>query len=158
AAVLEFDFVPATSTLTFEYVFASDEYNEFVGQFNDVFAFFLNGAKIALLPGILPAPPVSINNVNLTTNPQFYINNDVDQLANPPVDTEMDGLTVVLTATAQVTAGQTNHIKLAIADADDFAVDSNVFIKAGSFTSSQITLSPESLDFGNQPQGTTSSP
>src|SRR4029077_19587345 len=88
----------------------------------------------------------------------FYINNDVDQLANPPVDTEMDGLTVVLTATAQVTAGQTNHIKLAIADADDFAVDSNVFIKAGSFTSSQITLSPESLDFGNQPQGTTSSP
>ncbi|MGA8143262.1 MAG: choice-of-anchor L domain-containing protein [Candidatus Acidiferrales bacterium] len=158
AAVLEFDFIPDTSSLSFQYVFASDEYNEFVGEFNDVFAFFLNGNNIALLPGISPPTPVSINNVNLTTNPQFYINNDIDQLANPPVDTEMDGLTVVLTATAQVTAGQTNHIKLAIADAVDFAVDSNVFIKAGSFTSSQITLSPTSLDFGDQPQGTTSSP
>ncbi|MGH7484052.1 MAG: choice-of-anchor L domain-containing protein, partial [bacterium] len=158
AAVLEFDFVPLTSSLTFQYVFASDEYNEFVGEFNDVFAFFLNNNNIALLPGITPPTPVSINTVNLTANPQFYINNDIDQLAVPPVDTEMDGLTVVLTATAQVVAGQTNHIKLAIADAQDFAVDSNVFIKAGSFTSSQIQLSPGSLDFGTQPQGTTSNP
>ena len=31
AAVLEFDFVPATSNVSFRYVFASEEYNEFVG-------------------------------------------------------------------------------------------------------------------------------
>ena len=73
-----------------------------------------------------------------------------------PVDTEMDGLTVVLTATAQVNANQTNHIKLAIADAEDDQLDSNVFIKAGSLSSSTLSFNPTSLDFGNQPVNTTS--
>ena len=36
AAVLEFDFVPTSSTISFQYVFSSDEYNEFVFDFNDV--------------------------------------------------------------------------------------------------------------------------
>jgi Bacterial Ig-like domain (group 2)/Abnormal spindle-like microcephaly-assoc'd, ASPM-SPD-2-Hydin len=156
AAVLEFDFVPKTSTLTFSYVFASDEYNEFVGEFNDVFGFFVNGTNIALLPGVTPPTPVSINTVNLTANTQFFINNDMQSPAVAPVDTEMDGLTVVLTATAQVNANQTNHIKLAIADADDFAVDSNVFIEAGSLSSSTLTFNPMSVNFGNQPVNTTS--
>ena len=154
AAVLEFDFVPKSSTITFSYVFASDEYNEFVGQFNDVFAFFVNGNNIALLPGVTPPTPVSINTVNEGANSQFFRNND-DQ-APTPIDTEMDGLTTVLTATAQVTANQTNHIKLAIADANDTDVDSNVFIQAGSFSSGTVQLTPTSVPFGNQPVGTTS--
>jgi len=37
AAVLEFDFVANTDKIQFRYVFASDEYNEYVGSnFNDV--------------------------------------------------------------------------------------------------------------------------
>lgn len=140
ATVLEFDFVPTGNVLSFQYVFASEEYNEFVySNFNDVFGFFLNGQNIALLPGT--TTPVTINNVNggkpLGTNPanpQFYINNDG---VNSPaaLNTEMDGLTVVLTATAPINAGKINHIKLAIADASDNRLDSNVFIKASSFTS-----------------------
>jgi hypothetical protein len=156
AAVLEFDFVPKTPTLTFSYVFASDEYNEFVGAFNDVFAFFVNGNNIALLPGVTPPTPVSINTVNPNANSSFYINNDTLFPAAGAVDTEMDGLTVVLTATAQVNANQTNHIKLAIADAEDDQLDSNVFIKAGSLSSSTLTFNPTSVDFGNQPVNTTS--
>ena len=156
AAVLEFDFVPKTSTLTFSYVFASDEYNEFVGAFNDVFAFFVNQINIALLPGVTPPTPVSINNVNMNTNPQFFRNNDVQFPGTVPIDTEMDGLTTVLTATAQVNANQTNHMKLAIADADDFDVDSNVFIQAGSLSSSTLTFNPVSVSFGDQPVNTTS--
>jgi Bacterial Ig-like domain (group 2)/Abnormal spindle-like microcephaly-assoc'd, ASPM-SPD-2-Hydin len=156
AAVLEFDFVPKTSTLTFSYVFASDEYNEFVGQFNDVFGFFVNGNNIALLPNVTPPTPVSINTVNLNANTQFFRNNDVQFPGTVAIDTEMDGLTVVLTATAQVTANQTNHMKLAIGDADDFAVDSNVFIEAGSLSSSTLTFNPTSVNFGNQPVNTTS--
>jgi Bacterial Ig-like domain (group 2)/Abnormal spindle-like microcephaly-assoc'd, ASPM-SPD-2-Hydin len=156
AAVLEFDFVPKTPTLTFSYVFASDEYNEFVGAFNDVFAFFVNGNNIALLPGVTPPTPVSINTVNLNANASFYINNDILFPTAGPVDTEMDGLTVVLTATAQVNANQTNHIKLAIADAEDDQLDSNVFIKAGSLSSSTLSFNPTSLSFGNQPVNTTS--
>jgi hypothetical protein len=46
----------------------------------------------------------------------------------------MDGLTVVLTIKTLVNPGVPNHIKLAIADTADTALDSNVFIKAGSFS------------------------
>ncbi len=54
---------------------------------------------------------------------------------SPTIDSQMDGLTTVLTCQATVNAGQTNHIKLAIADGSDSALDSAVFIQAGSFTS-----------------------
>lgn len=129
--VLEFDFIPQGSTLTFNYVFSSEEYNEFVGsQFNDVFGFFVNGQNVALIPGT--NTPVSINNVNLNTNSGFYRNNDI--ASGAPINTEMDGLTTVLTATATVNPGVVNHIKLAIEDVGDHIYDSNVFIQAGSFS------------------------
>jgi hypothetical protein len=41
ASVLEFDFIPVTNSISFYFIFGSEEYPEFVGsQFNDVFAFF----------------------------------------------------------------------------------------------------------------------
>ena len=165
AAVLEFDFVPTSTSLSFQYVFASDEYNEFVGDFNDVFGFFLTApdgspVNIALIPGT--NLPVSINNVNggnpLGTNPvnpQFYINNEFLPAA-APLDTEMNGLTTVFTAQATVVPGQTYHIKLAIADESDHLYDSNVFVQAGSLSSANVTANPTSLTFGSQAQGTTS--
>lgn len=148
ACVLEFDFIPATSSIQFNYVFTSEEYNEYVySSFNDVFGFFLNGQNIALLPD--GETPVSINNVNCGnpydctagTNPAYYINNDLSD-GGGAINTEMDGLTVVLTAVANVDAGQINHIKLVIADAGDYVLDSNVFIEAESFVSPQLTLEP----------------
>ncbi len=42
-STLEFDFQPAISQATFDYVFASDEYPEGVYQANDVFGFFISG-------------------------------------------------------------------------------------------------------------------
>ncbi len=146
ATVLEFDFVPKGSTLTFSFVFGSEEYNEFVNSINDVFAFFLNGNNVALVPGT--NTPVSINNVNLTTNSQFYINNalaggsDPTPATPPLLDTQLDGLTTVLTVTAAVNSGVTNHIKLAIADASDGILDSDVFIKSGSFSAPPPPLPP----------------
>ncbi len=165
AAVLEFDFVPTSTNLSFQYVFASDEYNEFVGDFNDVFGFFLTApdgspVNIALIPGT--NLPVSINNVNdgnpLGTdpvNPQFYINNEFLPAA-APLDTELNGLTTVFTAQATVIPGQTYHIKLAVADETDHLYDSNVFVQAGSLSSANVTANPTSLTFGSQAQGTTS--
>jgi hypothetical protein len=146
AAVLEFDFVPTNSTVAFNYVFSSDEYNEFANsEFNDVFAFYVNGANCALVPGT--SSPVSINTINggnpLGTDPQhpeFYVNNDADD--GGALNTEMDGLTTVLSCTATVNANQTNHMKLAIADGSDAELDSNVFIQAGSFVSPPPTTAP----------------
>jgi len=145
AAILEFDFVPQGNIVQFEYVFSSDEYNEFVGsQFNDVFGFFLNGENIAIIPGTADTP-VAINYVNLIRNSGYYRNNDIHDGQHPPavaINTEMDGLTTVLTATAQVNRGVTNTIKIAIADVGDDIYDSNVFIRATSFEASSPELTP----------------
>ncbi len=140
AAILEFDFVPATDVALFRFVFASDEYNEFVNTvFNDVFAFYVNGVNCAVVPNT--TTPISINTINNgnpfgtlpAENPSLYRNND----AQPgPLDTEMDGLTVTLTCLTAVNQGLTNHIKLAIADASDQVYDSVVFLQANSLVGS----------------------
>jgi hypothetical protein len=141
AAVLEFDFIPTEAGISFDYVFASDEYNEFVNtNFNDVFAFFVNGVNCA----VVGPNPVTINTINngnpepgedpTPTNPQLYINNDPSD-GGGTIDTEMDGLTKILTCNAIVNPGVLNHLKIAIADASDFQLDSAVFLKSGSFTS-----------------------
>jgi hypothetical protein len=137
AAVLTIEFVPAGNQVVFDYVFASEEYNEFVGsQFNDVFAFFVNGANCATVNG----DPVAVNTINggnpfgtNATRPELYRNNDPNDPA-ATLDTDMDGLTVVLQCSATVNPGVTNVLKLAIADTSDGTLDSNVFLRAGSFT------------------------
>ncbi len=151
--------MPQSNTLSFQYVFASDEYNEYVAsQFNDVFGFFVNGQNVAKLPGT--NTNVSINNVNngcsancrgtnpVPTNPQFFRNND--RASGAPLDTEMDGMTVVLSINATVNPGVANRIKLAVADAGDSALDSAVFIKAGSLASGCATtrLNPSNPTVG----------
>ncbi|WP_375220774.1 choice-of-anchor L domain-containing protein [Symbiobacterium thermophilum] len=127
AAVLTIHFIPENDVVSFQYVFSSEEYNEWVGKkYNDVFAFFVNGQNVATIPG--SDDFVSINNVNLNKNRAYYINN-----ADGHLNVEMDGLTVVLSIQASVTPGQANTLKLAIADVADGLYDSAVFIKAGSF-------------------------
>jgi hypothetical protein len=70
---IEFDFVSISGMVSFEYVFASEEYPEYVcANVNDIFAFFLTGINpvtisyttwnIALIPGT--TLPVTINNLN----------------------------------------------------------------------------------------------
>ena len=76
---IQFDFIPATDTIRFNYIFASEEYNQFVcSNFNDIFGFFIKGPgingdanlaptflntkNIAIIPGT--NLPVSINTVN----------------------------------------------------------------------------------------------
>jgi len=138
ATILEFDFeCDYLQYISFQYVFASDEYNEYVGSsFNDVFGFFVNGVNIALIPET--TIPVAVNNLNCG-NPYgsadnycaLFNNNDLND-GGGSLDTEADGFTVVLTATTPVNPGL-NHIKLAIADAGDWILDSHVLIKGESF-------------------------
>jgi gliding motility-associated-like protein len=147
AAVLDFDFVPSGDSLSFKFVFASDEYLEFVNGVNDIFGFFLSGPgingtfsnnaiNIALIPGT--SDPVTINTVNDVVNPTFYVNNGDGSNAPfnaDPQYVQYDGFTVVLTATALVNCGDTYHIKIAIGDASDTVWDSAVFLEGGSFSS-----------------------
>jgi len=157
ACILEFDFIPQGDSINVRYVFASEEYPEYVcTNFNDAFGFFISGPgflglrNIALVPGAPTTTPVSINSINNGTPgtsggnitncqawpgapfTQYY----VDNIGG--VTITYDGHTVVLTAKAKVTACQTYHIKLAIADATDQSFDSGVFIEANSFSSPKV--------------------
>lgn len=149
ASVLEFDFVPTADTLLFRYVFGSEEYPEYVNQFNDVFGFFVSGPKpeglgnyvnynIALIPGT--NLPVTINNVNAGSYPEYYVNN------GSGTTIRFDGMTTVLTCMLVVVPCETYHIKLAIADAVDGLYDSGVFLEANSFSSSGLS---SNLGFSN---------
>ncbi len=140
ACVFEFDFVPVSSTLTFNYVFGSEEYLEFVDQFNDVFAFLISGPgftgleNIALIPGT--GQPVTINNVNDIDNSQYYVDNG-DGINNiDPLSTiQYDGFTTALSVQVNVTPCETYHLKLAVSDASDNLLDSGVFLEANSLGS-----------------------
>ena len=161
AAILEFDFVPTSDSLKFRYVFASEEYPEFVcSSFNDVFGFFISGPdpaggsyvsqNIAIIPGT--TLPVAINTVNPgiagsasgggSCTSLAYSSYYFDNSMPPGATVQYDGFTVPLTARAAVTCGQTYHIKIAIADVGDGAYDSGVFLEAGSFSSPGITIVP----------------
>lgn len=166
AAILEFDFVPFSDTVRFEYVFGSEEYPEFVGtQFNDVFAFFISGPGIsgtknmALIPGTTQA--VAINNVNNgpsnsgpCANCPYYNNNGNG--SNAPYNgssqyIQYDGFTTPLTAVSKVECGETYHLIIAVADVGDGIYDSGIFLAANSLTSEQ----PITIDYelSNDPYG-----
>ena len=158
AAVLEFDFVPQGDTIRFNYTFASIEYPGFIcSAFNDAFGFFLSGpgisgtftngaVNLAVVPGT--NIPVTINSINdapgggacnpaCPCNAQYFVNN-----YTAPVDTNVlfGGLTISMEAVAQVICGDTYHIKMAIADVADGALDSGIFLEGGSFTSNLIEV------------------
>jgi hypothetical protein len=147
ACVLEFDCVPAFNNIMFNYVFGSEEYQEFVGSaFNDVFAIFISGPGITGLQNIAYIPgtttPVAINNVNAIDNSAFYVDNGGGNTAPQNMDStvvQYDGFTTNLTGDITVNPGDTYHFKIAVADAGDQIFDSGVFIEAGSFRSINLT-------------------
>ena len=85
---------------------------------------FPNGSvNIATVPNSTPALPITISSVNNVLNNQYYIDN---QNTNPQT-VLCNGFTTVFTAKAQVQCGETYHIRLAIADGTDGALDSWFF-------------------------------
>ena len=151
AAILEFDFVPYSDSVKFNYVFGSEEYPEYVSStFNDAFAFFISGPGIpGGMQNIAQVPfgggPVTINNVN---NGQAnagpcqnctYYNNNGDGNSAPQNSSanfiQYDGFTDVMTAESAVQCGQTYHLIICIADAGDGLLDSGIFLEANSLSS-----------------------
>ncbi|MFK7756382.1 MAG: choice-of-anchor L domain-containing protein [Flavobacteriales bacterium] len=148
AAILEFDFIATGTELTFNFVFGSEEYLEWVDSgFNDAFGFFLSGAglngpfdnnavNLAVVPGT--DEPVTINSINNVLNTDFFIDNSTS--GTDPSFVEFDGLTTNMTAFADLVCDSVYHIKLVIADGSDTALDSGVFLEAGSFDSNAFQV------------------
>lgn len=138
ATVLQFSFTPQTDQVSFTYVFASEEYPEWVCEdYNDVFGFFVSGpgyapnTNVALIPG--STAPVAIDNVNnngwcAPSYPAFYVANGTG------AHNEYDGFTVPLTTCISTIPCETYTIIIAIADAGDGIYDSAVFLEAESFS------------------------
>ena len=147
--LLQFDFVPGFNCISISYIFASEEYPTYVGEFNDGFGIFLTGPNPAggtytgQNIGDLPnGIAVSINDVNdgnpnssfPPTNSNYFHNN----YTTPNNDIAYDGYTTPITSMTQVYHDSTYHMKIAIADALDELYDSGVFI-SGHGVSSQST-------------------
>jgi uncharacterized protein (TIGR02145 family) len=162
-SVIEFDFIPESSTLSFKYVFGSEEFYQFCNQYNDPFGFFLSGpgingpfsnggVNIALMPD--SPNPVTINticansSVNWCNNPSIVT---TWQDCSKAIGKNMayNGLTYVFTATYTIIPCSTYHIKLAVADAGDDQYDSGVFLEKNSFSSNIISANTTySLNIG----------
>lgn len=144
-AIIEFDLVPIGDKVNFVLSFGSEEYPEYVcSQFNDAFGLFVSGPGFATTQNAAFIPNTSngitVNNVNVgvagayqdgtacTLSNSAYFHDNGNGTGN--ANTQLDGFTKPITASlGGLTAGQTYHIKLAIADAGDAALDSGVFFK-----------------------------
>lgn len=140
ASYIEFDFVPKTNRISFNFLFASEEYSEaFQCIYSDVFAFILtdssgNSTNLALVPD-------SEDRVSATSirpgvadmcdarNRDFF--GGINGLSS---NISMTGKTKSLVAESEVNPGETYTIKLVIADNLDAQLDSAVFLEGGSFS------------------------
>lgn len=160
ATVLEFDFTPATDQISFDYLFASEEYHgNALCRYSDGFAFLLKPVgsaapyqNLALIPNTnIPVkvtsvhPAVSGTNGCAAENEAYFGGFNG---SNYPIN--FDGQTTVMTARATVTPGVTYHIKLVIADEANIRYDSAIFLKGGSFNVG-VDLGPDRLLATNNP-------
>ncbi|MBA6153023.1 T9SS type B sorting domain-containing protein [Gelidibacter maritimus] len=148
ATSIEFDFISASNQIAFNYILASEEY---LGTnpclYSDGFAFLIKEAgstspytNIALIPGT--STPVNTTTIRpeivgycpAENGTYFYDYNDGD--------TNYNGRTTVLTATANIKPNVAYRIKLIVADQKDPFYDSAVFIEGNSFNAT-VDLGPD---------------
>ena len=74
-------------------------------------------------------------NINSTNNENLYVDN-----ANSDFNTEMDGFTLTLSLQMNVNVGETNTLRIAIADVGDSSYDSNLLIAGDSVQTSIVAV------------------
>jgi len=161
-AILEFDFIAFTDSVNFSYVFASEEYPEYVGKgVNDVFAFWIKDYKTgserntALLPN--SKKPVNVDEINHLINSEHYYDNN-NQINIPGKgrlnyrEKEMqmlfqfDGFTGRLKTGMLIKPFRKYHFTIAISDIGDAVYDSWVMLEAKSFKSNGRFAKPDFKD------------
>ncbi|HTG67590.1 MAG TPA: choice-of-anchor L domain-containing protein [Flavobacterium sp.] len=154
ATYLEFDFTPLTNNISFNYFFASNEYQDgFPCQYSDGFAFLIKEKgstaayqNLAVIPNTTtPISSINIhpainfvdsfgNTTSCTANNESYFG-QFNNTANNNSPINYAGQTKVLNAKTTVIPGTTYHIKLVIGDDKVNYYDSAIFIEAASFNS-----------------------
>ena len=142
ATSLEFNFISIANQIQFRYILASEEYfGNFPCQYSDGFAFLIRQAgtndpyvNIALVPGT--AIPVNTNTVHDEIVGFCDASNEDYFEGYSLGDTNYNGRTAVLSATASIVPNVEYQIKLIIADQTDENYDSAVFIEGNSFNAS----------------------
>lgn len=140
ATYIQFDFVPLTNSISFNFLFASEEYQDnFQCIYSDVFAFILTDSQgistnLAIVPGT--NQPVRATTIRPGVQGQCDAQNldFFDRINGESDPISFHGQTKSLQAESLVTAGESYTIKLVISDNQDSQVDSAVFLEAGSFS------------------------
>ena len=142
-----FDFTvadPTATSVSFDLVFGSDEYPEWVDQFVDSAIVMVNGVNYALFNHD-PLHPLSVVSSNLAAG--YFQDNAGNML---PI--EYDGVSHVLKIVAPINPGAINHIKIGIADTGDHIYDSGIFLanfSAGNIPGSGVVSPPSTGTAGN---------
>ena len=157
ASIIEFEFVPVSNSMSFDFIFAAEEYGTFQCTFTDAFAFLLtdsagNTANLAIVPGtddpisVLTVRDDQYNGACESVNEEWFANyygpGGLPPLTSP---TNFIGHTEVMTASATVIPNEVYTIKLVVADDGDTIYDSAVFIDGGSFDIGQLDLGEDIL-------------
>ena len=147
ATWMEFEFTPLANEISFNFIFASEEYGTFQCSFADGFAFLLTEVATGITTNLAVVPgttnPVSVltirdnayNSGCASVNPQYFgaYYDDFDGLPEATAPINIKGHTVPLTASGTVVPNTLYSIKLVIADHNDTLWDSAVFLEGGSF-------------------------
>lgn len=160
ATTLEFEFESATNFLSFNYIFASNEYiRDYPCKYSDGLAILIkdittnsNYTNIATLPDGTPVSSKNIHPIINFSDPTFskcdaknlnYFGQfNTDLTVSSPIN--YAGQTKVLNAQSKLEIGHRYKIKFVIAEDNSRAQFSALFIEAGSF-SSKIDLGKDRL-------------
>ncbi|MDN3493444.1 T9SS type B sorting domain-containing protein [Winogradskyella bathintestinalis] len=154
ATSIQFNFISVANQIQFNYILASEEYQqEFPCFYSDGFAFLIREAgttspytNIALIPGT--STPVNTNTIHNQIEGFCAAENEVFFEGYNVGDTNYNGRTIVLSATAAIQPNVEYQIKLIIADQDDQNFDSAVFIEGNSFNAN-VDLGPNITTCGD---------
>lgn len=115
AAAFSFDYTPGADTISFDFIFGSEEYPEYVGSaYNDIFGVWVTDALGATQQIVFDqfGNPVTINSAWMGVNP----------------GTQLDGVSQLLSTSLNVVAGDVYTFEFIIADVADHIYDSTVYL------------------------------
>lgn len=161
ASIIEFDFFAISNSISFNFLFASDEYGTFQCAYSDAFAFILTDlatgdkSNLAVIPNTtIPVSAVTIRNKAYngnceSANPEYfytYSSGAAGDFNSAMSAINFRGSTIPMVASSAVVPGNQYHIKLVLADGNNSTTyDSAVFLEAGSFDIGSIDLGDDLL-------------